>query len=100
MAKQRFTRRQKLNKGNTQNTPDDKPVVYKVLDKKGENIYTGVAKAGRVQERLKEHMRGRPDAIPGADSFSVKQKKSIGGAETEEKRIIQQEKPAQNEQNK
>ena len=32
--------------------PDDKPVVYRILTDGGRNNYTGVAKRGRVQERL------------------------------------------------
>ena len=39
----------------------DKPVVYKVLDRNGENIYTGVANRGRVRERIREHLPGAPD---------------------------------------
>ena len=32
----------------------------------GANNYIGVAKRGRVQDRLSEHLPGGPDAIPGA----------------------------------
>lgn len=46
-------------------------MIYKIKDQDRENIYTGVAKIGRVIDRLKEHLPGEPDAIPdgGAPSF-------------------------------
>ncbi len=44
----------------------DKPVVYQILNKNNKNIYTGSAKRGRVEERLKEHLPGGPDPIRGA----------------------------------
>ena len=100
MRKQRFTPRQRLNKTNAGKIPNNKPAIYKIFNKKGENVYTGMAKKGRVQERLKEHIPGGPDPVPGADSFSIKQKKSIGGAAREEQRIIRDEKPKHNEQGK
>ena len=45
---------------------DDKPVVYKIRNAKGENIYTGSAKRGRVEDRLREHLPGGKDPVPGA----------------------------------
>ena len=100
MAKRRFSPTRKLNKRNIEKTPDKKPALYKIKNRKGDNVYTGVAQRGRVQERLQEHMPGGPDPIPGADSFSVKQKPSIGGAKGEEKRIIKDEQPKHNEQSR
>ncbi len=76
--------------------PKDKPAVYKILDDKGENIYTGVAKRGRVPERLKEHLPGGPDPIPGGVRVQIQQKKSISEAEKTEKRIISRSKPKHN----
>ena len=51
--------------------PKDKPVVYKYLDKNGQNIYTGTAKKGRVKDRLKEHLQGGKDPVPGAVKIEV-----------------------------
>lgn len=45
--------------------PNDRPVVYKVLNDDGQNVYTGVAKRGRVRERLQEHLPGQTDYVPG-----------------------------------
>ena len=54
----------------------DKPVVYKIEDAEGNNIYTGSAKKGRVEERLKEHLPGAKDAIPGGKRVVITQKSS------------------------
>ena len=37
----------------------DKPVVYKIENSKGENIYTGSAKRGRIEERLRASSKKR-----------------------------------------
>ncbi len=100
MAKQRFTRRTRLNKSNARETSADKPAIYKLLNSSGDNIYTGVAKRGRLPKRLAEHLPGGSDPIPGAASYSYKPKKTIGGATTEERRIIRAEQPKHNDQHK
>src|SRR5258708_1462901 len=79
--------------------PDDKPAVYKILNQQGHNVYTGVAKRGRVEERLKEHLPGGPDPIPGA-KVQVQQKHSIADAEKAEAAIIARSKPPFNKQGK
>lgn len=79
--------------------PDDKPVVYKILTGAGENNYTGVAKRGRVQDRLGEHLPGRKDYIPGS-KIQIEQKQSMLEAEAKEQRIISRSQPRYNEQSK
>ena len=97
MGEQRFSKKVKFNKTTIEKIPGDKPVVYKIINNKGENIYTGVAKKGRVGERLTEHLRGGVDPIPGGSWFSIKQKRSISDARAEEKQVIKNEQPKQNE---
>jgi hypothetical protein len=79
--------------------PEDKPVLYKILTDGGKNNYTGVAKRGRVQERLEEHLPGGKDAVPGA-KVQIEQMSSIGDAERKETRIIARSQPTHNEQGK
>jgi hypothetical protein len=79
--------------------PDDKPVVYKILTNGGKNNYTGVAKRGRVQERLQEHLPGGKDPIPGA-KVQIEQMPKISEAEAKEARIISRSNPPYNEQGK
>lgn len=94
-----------MNKGKTRtvkfifdeikNLPKDKPVVYKILDKNSENIYTGVAKRGRINDRLKEHLPKGPHPIPG-NKVQIQQKESISEAEKTESIIISRSKPRYN----
>jgi len=78
----------------------NKPVVYKIENSKGDNIYTGVAKRGRVGERLKEHLPGAKDAIRGGAKVKIQQKSSIDDALKSEARIIKQQQPVQNKKSK
>ncbi len=78
----------------------DKPVLYKIRNRGGTNTYTGVAKKGRVADRLKEHLPGGPDAIPGATTVEIMQKNSIGEAREAESRSIKRSKPKYNKSGK
>lgn len=78
----------------------DKPVVYKILNSEGSNIYTGSAKKGRVEERLKEHLPGGKDSIPGGQRVVIEQKSSITEAQKSEGRIIQKVQPKHNKRGK
>ena len=79
--------------------PDDKPVVYKITTPAGKTNYAGIAKRGRVQERLMEHLPGGPDAVPGAN-VQIEQMKSIADAKVKEKGMIARSKPKHNQQGK
>lgn len=78
----------------------DKPVVYNIEDKGGKTLYTGVAKRGRVEERLKEHLPGGPDPIRGGAKVKIQQKSSIADAEKAEAKAIKQQQPPQNKRGK
>ncbi len=79
--------------------PNDKPVVYKIKSGTGKNNYTGIAKRGRVQERLGEHLSGGKDYIPGS-TVHIEQMNSISDARVKESRIIARSKPKYNKQGK
>jgi len=78
----------------------DKPVVYNIEDQKGNTLYTGVAKRGRVEDRLKEHLPGGPDPIRGGAKVKIQQKASIANAEKAEARAIKKTQPPQNKKGK
>lgn len=80
--------------------PNDKPVVYKIRDSQGENIYTGVAGKGNVHKRLEDHLPGHRDAIPGAAKVQIDQQSSIRDAERKEAGIISHSRPKYNQQGK
>ena len=67
--------------------PNDKPVMYKIKTEGGKVNYVGVAKRGRVQERLKEHLSGGKDYIPGA-KVQIEQFSSISEAGKKEASVI------------
>ncbi len=79
--------------------PDNKTDVYKIFTQGGKNNYTGVAQRGRVQDRLREHLSGGKDHIPGA-KVQIEQMGSIQDAEAKESRIISRTKPPHNEKGK
>ena len=79
--------------------PNDKPVVYKIETEGGKNNYTGIAKRGRVHERLEEHLPDGKDPVPGA-KVVVEQAPSFAEAREKEGRIISRSQPKYNEQGK
>ncbi len=88
-----------FNKSGIEKLPDDKPVLYRIETPGGKTNYAGVAKKGRVQERLVEHLPGGKDPIPGA-SVRIEQMPSIGEAKAKEARVIARTKPRHNKQGK
>ncbi|HLG14814.1 MAG TPA: hypothetical protein VJH03_09985 [Blastocatellia bacterium] len=88
-----------FNQKGIEKLPDNKPVVYKILDDGGKTNYAGVAQRGRVQDRLREHLPGAKDRVPG-DKVQIEQMDSIKNAEAKERRIISRTKPPHNEKGK
>lgn len=89
------TKTVKFNQTDIENLPDDKPVVYKIKTPNNTNNYTGIAKRGRVQERISEHL----GEIPGA-KVQIEQMPSISEAREKESNIISRIKPKYNKQGK
>lgn len=81
----------KYNPDSIDQLPNNKPVVYKIQTAGGSNNYTGVAKRGRVNDRIKEHL----GEIPGA-SVQIEQMSSIDEALKKESNIISRSKPKYN----
>ncbi len=77
--------------------PNDKPVVYKIETESGRNNYTGIAQRGRVQDRLREHLPGARDPVPGA-KVHIEQMPSIDEARAKEARILRRSSPPHNKQ--
>lgn len=89
-----------FNKEGIESLSKDKPVVYQIENSKGDNIYTGVAKRGRVEQRLKEHLPGAKDSIQGGVKVKIQQKSSIDAALKSEARVIKAQQPSQNKKGK
>jgi hypothetical protein len=78
----------------------DKPVVYKLLNSRGENVYTGSSKKGKVPDRIKDHLPGGSHPIPGVKKVQIEQHNSIADARDSEERIISRTKPKHNKKGK
>lgn len=96
----KFKKTIKFTKINVNRVPDDKPIVYKIKDKSGNNLYTGIAGKGRVQDRLNEHKTVKGEIIPGGTKFQIAQVKNSDDAIKLEKQIIKNEQPKFNLQGK
>ncbi len=86
----------KFNKSGIDNLPNDKPVVYRIIDG-GKTIYAGVANRGRVRDRLEEHLRRGKDQIPGT-VVQIEQLDHISQARDRESNIIGRTNPKYNKQ--
>ena len=85
-----------LNKTGIEKLPNDKPVVYKISTDSGKTNYIGVAQRGRVQDRIREHLPGNKDYIPG-NNVQIEQFSSIKEAKEKEERLISKHKPKYND---
>lgn len=84
-----------FNKTGINKLPNDKPVLYRIQTPSGRTNYAGVAKKGRVQERIEEHL----DDVPG-DKVKIEQFSSIREAEKKEENVIKRTQPRYNKQGK
>lgn len=96
----KFSRSQKFTKENIAKVPQDKAVIYKIKNRDGKNLYTGIAGRGRSQERLLEHKEIKKEKIIEGTRFQYAQVKNKERAHAIEKQIIRKEQPEFNEQHK
>lgn len=88
-----------FNKTSIGKLPDDRPALYRIQTLGGKTNYAGVAKRGRVQERLAEHLPGGKDHVPGS-KVRIEQMKSIEQARQTETRVIARSRPKYNHRGK
>lgn len=88
-----------LHKSGIAKLPEDKPVLYRVLTDGGKTNYAGIAKRGRVQERLEEHLPGEKDYVSGS-KVQIEQLSRVDEAKEKETRVIARSKPKYNDQGK
>ena len=89
------TKKVKYNKTGIEQLPNDKPVLYRIDSAGGNPNYVGIAKRGRVRERIAEHI----GEISGA-TVRIEQLSSVEEARQKEARVIKRSKPKYNEQGK
>ena len=89
----KFTNAKKLNKTNIKNIPENKPIVYRFLNNSNKELYTGVAKRNRTQDRLLEHLDLKKEKVSGATKIKIVQMPNIEKAEKLEKSLIKKLQP-------
>ena len=85
----------RFNKGGVGKLPQQKPVLYRIQTEGGKDNYVGIAKRGRVQARITEHL----GEIPGA-KVQIEQMSRIQDALTKEARLIVRGQPKYNKRGK
>lgn len=88
-----------FNKSGIGKLPDNKPALYRIQTEGGKPNYVGIAKRGRVQERLAEHLPGGKHHVPGA-KVQIEQQRTIDQAQAKEARVIARGQPKYNRQGK
>jgi len=96
----KFTNARKFNKNNIKSIPNDKPIIYRLQNNKKQKLYTGIAKKGRIPERLFEHINLKKERIPGATKIKIVQMPNVEKAKIIEKRLMKKFQPRFNIQNK
>ncbi len=96
MAKRMGAKKPFSNK-NVNDVPDQSG-VYNLINQQGDIVYTGSGGAGRLRERLKEHLN--QEDIPGATQFQVRPIRSSAEAKKVEQELIKRNKPKYNKQGK
>ncbi len=93
------TKSANLNKSSIKKLPNDKPAIYRIQTAGSKTNYVGVAKRGRVPDRIKEHLPDGKDPVPGV-KVKIEQMLSIDAAKEKEANIISRTRPKYNEQGK
>jgi predicted GIY-YIG superfamily endonuclease len=89
------TKKVKYNESGISNLPNNKPVLYRIETETGNLNYAGVAKRGRVQERIAEHLSKIPGVIVRIEQFN-----NVEDARTKEANVIKRNNPKYNKQGK
>jgi predicted GIY-YIG superfamily endonuclease len=61
----------KSNKANIKDIPENEPIVYRLLNNSNNELYTGIAKRNRIQDRLLEHLNIQKEKISGATKLKL-----------------------------
>lgn len=93
MAMKRFSKTQRITKGNLDKVPGNKPGVYRIKNAKGDVLYVGMAKGGRLDDRIAEH-KGE---FKGGTQFQFKTTSSKESAERLERQEIKKYNPPSNQ---
>ena len=74
---------------------ENRAIIYKILTKGGKNNFTGIAKRGKVQTTLQDHLQGEKNYIPGSKVFTERMD-TLQEAQKKANRIIRRTMPKYN----
>jgi excinuclease UvrABC nuclease subunit len=84
-------------KTDTNKIPSKKPGVYDIKNKEGDSQYIGMAKKGRMQERVKEHLpTSTKDPVKSGSKVEITTTKTKEAALKKERLLIKSKRPPQN----
>jgi hypothetical protein len=89
------TKKVNYNKKGIDQLPNNKPVLYKIETDAGNQNYVGIAKRGRVRERIGEHLGNLPGSTVRIEQFN-----NVTDARKKEANIISRNKPKYNKHGK
>jgi len=89
----KFTNARKFNKTNIKNIPEDRPIIYRLLNNSNDDLYLGIAKRNRTQDRLLEHLTLKKEKVPGATKVKIIQVSNLDNARKIEKSFIKKLQP-------
>ena len=93
MAAKKMSKAKPFSKKNLGTVPDQSG-IYELLNRNGDVNYVGSAGAGRLRERLGEHLNSGD--IPGSSQFRFRPTTSTAEARTMERKYIKKENPKHN----
>jgi len=96
MATIKFTKTKTITKGNIEKVPGNKPGIYRIKNAQDKTLYVGMAKGGRLDERIAEH-KGE---FKGGTRFQYKLAPNKEAAERMERKEIKNWKPVFNKKDK
>ncbi len=89
------TKKSNYTKAGVDKISNDKPALYRIKTDSGNDNYVGIAKRGRVSDRIGEHL----GEIPGS-TVEIEQFSSIRDAAKKEARVIKRSQPKYNKKGK
>lgn len=89
----KFSNAKKLNKTNIKKFPEKKPIIYRLQNESGKELYIGTAKRNRVEDRLLEHLNFKKEKISGATKVKIAQFSNLQKARKAEKQLIKKLQP-------
>ena len=94
MTTKKFSNTQSITKKNIEKVPGNKPGVYRIKNVRGDILYIGKAKGGRLNDRIYEH-KGR---FQSGTQFQYRTTSSKEEAEQLERQEINKHIPPRNKQ--